>query len=155
MVVILVVPIEEAAAETSGVLDAAEALGELRLVLECLEVAPRERVVVGHVRAIVRAGNAKVGEQQCGGFGLHRTTAIRMHGELARQHVMLCDGVIEHWLEESGALSIGNAPADHASAEDIENDIEIEVTPFRVLAKITASFRRRLTGLPFAMGEKV
>jgi len=41
MVVILVVPIEETAAETSGVLDAAEALGQLRLVLECFEVAFR------------------------------------------------------------------------------------------------------------------
>src|SRR5665213_2071737 len=89
MVVILVVPIEEAAAEASGVLDAAEALGELRLVLECLEVALRERVVVGHVRAIVRAGDAKIGEQQSGGLGLHWPAAIGMQSELARRHVML------------------------------------------------------------------
>ena len=46
MVVLLVVPIEEAAAEASGVLDAAEALGEPRLILQGLEVAFGERVVI-------------------------------------------------------------------------------------------------------------
>ena len=45
MVVVLVVPIEEVAAEGSGVLDAAEALRELRLVFQRLEVAFGERVV--------------------------------------------------------------------------------------------------------------
>ena len=49
MMMVLVVPIEKAAAERLGVLDAAEALGELRLVFQGLEVAFRERVVVGGV----------------------------------------------------------------------------------------------------------
>jgi len=130
MVVVPVVPIEEAAAETSGVLDAAEALGELRLVLECLEVTFREWVVVGDVRPVVRAGNAEIGEQQRGGLGLHRSAAIGMQGELAGRDVVLGDGVVEQWLEESSALGIGNAPADYAAAEDVENDVEIKVTPF-------------------------
>ena len=46
VVVILVVPGEEAAAEGPGILDAAEALGELRLVFQGLEVRLRERIVV-------------------------------------------------------------------------------------------------------------
>src|SRR5271170_6002743 len=29
------------------------------------------------------------------------------------------------------ALSIGHTPADHASAEDVEDDVEIEIRPFR------------------------
>ena len=89
MVVVLVVPIEEAAAEASGVLDAAEALGELRLVLEGLEVAFGERVVVGDMRPVVRAGDAEIGEQQGGGFGLHRAAAIGVQGELTGRHVVL------------------------------------------------------------------
>ena len=130
MVVILVVPIEEVAAEASGVLDAAKALGELRLVLECLEVAFRERVVVGHVRPVVRTGNTEIGEQQRGGLGLHRSAAIGMQGELAGRHVVLGDGVVEQRLEERSALGISDAPTDHAAAEDVEDDVEIEVTPF-------------------------
>jgi len=75
------------------------------------------------MRAIVRAGNAKVGEQQGGGFGLHRGAAIGMQGELAGRHVVLGDGVIEQRLEQRRALGIGDAPADHAAAEDVENDL--------------------------------
>jgi hypothetical protein len=47
MMVILIVPVEKASTECLGILDAAEALGELRLIFEGLEVAFRERVVVG------------------------------------------------------------------------------------------------------------
>ena len=53
-----------------------------------------------------------------------------MQGELTGRHVVLGDGIVEQRLEESGALGIGYAPADHAAAEDVENDVEIEVAPF-------------------------
>ena len=45
MVMLLIVPIEEAAAERLGILDAAEALWELGLVFHGFEVAFRERIV--------------------------------------------------------------------------------------------------------------
>ena len=64
MVMFLIVPDEECATETSCVLDAAEAFGKARLILQGLEVAFGERVVVGRMRTIMRAGDAKVGEQQ-------------------------------------------------------------------------------------------
>jgi len=54
VVVVLVIPIEESSAEALGVLDAAEALGEARLVFQGLEVAFGEGVVVGRVRAVVQ-----------------------------------------------------------------------------------------------------
>jgi hypothetical protein len=62
MVVVLVVPVEEGAAEASGVLDAAEASGKARLILKCLEVTFGERVVVRRVRTVMRAGGAEVGQ---------------------------------------------------------------------------------------------
>src|SRR5271157_5661399 len=71
MVMVLVVPVEELAAEASGVLDTAEASWEARLILQGLEVAFRERVVVGRVRAVMRPGDAEVSEQERGGFRLH------------------------------------------------------------------------------------
>ena len=46
VMVILVIPGEEAAAEGPGILDAAEAPGELRLVFQGLEMRLREGVVV-------------------------------------------------------------------------------------------------------------
>ena len=67
--------------------------GKRRLVLQGLEVTFGERVVVGGMRAVVRAGDAEVGEQQGSGFGLHRAAAIGMQGELAGWHVVLGDRV--------------------------------------------------------------
>ena len=64
MVMLLIVPIEEAAAERLGILDAAEAPWKLRLVFHGFEVAFRERIVVGGVRPAVRFGDAEIGEQK-------------------------------------------------------------------------------------------
>ena len=50
VMVILVVPGEEAAAEGPDILDTAEAPGELRLVFQGFEVRLREGVVVGGMR---------------------------------------------------------------------------------------------------------
>ena len=127
MMVVLVVPSEEVTAEVLGVLDAAEALGELGLVFQGLEVGLRERVVVGGVGPAVRPGDAEVGQHQGGGLGLHRPAAVGVEGQLAGRHGVLFEGVVEQRLEQDGALGIGDAPADDPAAEDIENDVEIEV----------------------------
>src|ERR1039457_33100 len=79
----------------------------------------------------MRFGDAEIGEHQGGGFGLHRGTAIGMQGELAGLDMVLCDGVIEQGLEQRGAFSVGNAPGDDPAAENIDDDIEIEIAPFR------------------------
>ena len=42
---------------------------------------------------------------------------------------MLGQSVIEKGFEQDGALSIGDAPADDPAAEDVEDDVEIEVGP--------------------------
>jgi hypothetical protein len=44
---------------------------------------------------------------------------------------MLDDGVVEQWFEQRGAFSVGDAPGDDPAAENINEDIEIEVAPFR------------------------
>jgi hypothetical protein len=82
MVMVLVVPIEEAATETSCVLDAAEAFRKAWLILQGLEVAFGERVIVGRVRTVMRTGYTEIGEQKSRGFRLHRTAAIGMEREL-------------------------------------------------------------------------
>ena len=54
-----------------------------------------------------------------------------MQGELARRDIMLDDGVVEKWFEQRGAFSVGNALGDDPAAENINDDIEIEVVSFR------------------------
>src|SRR5450759_4355762 len=85
MVMILIVPIEEAAAERFGVLDATEALRKLRLVFHGFEVAFRERIVIGGVRPAVRFSDAEIGEQQCRGLGADRLGSGATHGLWPRQ----------------------------------------------------------------------
>ena len=80
MAVMLVVPVQEGAAEGAGVLDGAEPPGELGLVFQGLEAAFREAVVVGGVGPAVRFGDAQVGEQQGGGLGLHGRAAVGVQG---------------------------------------------------------------------------
>ena len=131
VVMVLVVPAKIVAGETPGILDAAEALGELRLVLEVFELALGERVVVRGMRPAVRACDAKICEQQRGGLGLHRTAAVRVQRKLTRWHLMICDRVVQQGPEQLGAFNVGHTPADHTAAEDVEDDVEIEVGPFR------------------------
>ena len=83
MVMILIVPIKEAAAEPLGILNTTETLRKLRLVFHGFEVAFRERIVIGGVRPAVGFGDAEIGEQQCRGLGPHRTTTIGVQSELA------------------------------------------------------------------------
>ena len=91
---LLVVPVEEAAAEGLGVLDGAEALWELRLVLHGFEVAFRERIVVGGMRAAVRFGDAESASRRAvalalmGGRGRHA-------GSVGRAAPDACRGILE------------------------------------------------------------
>src|SRR5271170_13084 len=70
--VLVVVPGEEVLAVRSCCLDRVEAAGEVRPVLEGLELAFRERVVVADVRAAVGLGDSEVGQQQRDRLGGHR-----------------------------------------------------------------------------------
>ena len=98
MMVVAIIPVAEGAAEGLGVLDATEALGELRLIFHGLEVAFGEGIVVGGIGSAVGFGDAEIGEHQGGGLGFHRRTAIGMQGELAGRHGMFGGGVLEQWL---------------------------------------------------------
>ena len=131
VVMVLVVPVEIMAQEAPRVLNTAKALGKLRLILQILELAFRERIVIGRVRAAVRADHAEIGKQQRRRFGLHRPAAISMQRELAERNMMFCDRVIEEWLEKCRRFGIGHTPANNPAAEDIEDDVKIEIRPFR------------------------
>ena len=52
-----------------------------------------------------------------------------MHGELARLDPLLRAGVRDQALGQRGALARREHPADHVAAEDVEDDVEIEIRP--------------------------
>src|SRR5215472_8539323 len=88
VVMLAVVPGEEALAEAAGVVQRAEALGKGRAVLERLELALRERVVVGDPRPAQAAAHAELGEQAHQGFGLHRRAAVGMNRQRTRRDTL-------------------------------------------------------------------
>ena len=57
-----VVPVKELLAEGAGILQAAEAVREIRTVLERAELAFRIRVVIGNIGAAMCFSNSKIGE---------------------------------------------------------------------------------------------
>src|ERR1035437_5682393 len=60
----------------------------------------------------------------------HGTTTVGMQGQLAGRGGMFGGGIIEQCREHGGAFSVGDAPADDSAAEDIDDDVEVEVGPF-------------------------
>ena len=88
------------------------------MIIQGLEVAFGEWVVVRSVWPIMRAGDAEIGEQQGSGFGLHRSATVGMQGELAGGDIMFGDRVIEQGFEQRSAFSIGDAPGDAAAGAE-------------------------------------
>jgi len=101
---LLVVPLKELLAKGAAVLDAAEAIRELRAVLHGAELAFRIRVVVGNIRPAVGLGNAQVGHQKGDRFGSHDLAAVGMDGELPGGNLVLADGLLNELLGQFRAL---------------------------------------------------
>jgi hypothetical protein len=127
--VLVVVPAEEALAERSGVLDAAEPIREGRVVLEGLELALRVGVVVGDVRAGVGAGDAQVGQQHGHRLGGHRGAPVSVDSERAGGHLLAGDGVGQQPLGQAGGLAGGDHPPDHIAAEEVQDRVQVEPGP--------------------------
>ena len=79
----------------------------------------------------MRTGDAKIGQQKRGRFGLHWAAAIGVKSELTSRHVVFGDGVLEQRPKQRGAFRIGDAPADHPAAENIQDHVEVEIGPLR------------------------
>ena len=93
MVVFGIVPLEEPAAEGLGVLDGAEAFGELGLIFAGFEQAFREGIVVRGVGQAVAFGDAEIGERKGGGLGFDGRSSVGVRGELARQDAMVVNSL--------------------------------------------------------------
>ena len=74
---------------------------------------------------MLRFGDAEIGEQKRRGLGAHGTTTVGMQGQLAKRHGMLGDGIAEQCREQGRAFSVGDAPADNSSAENVDDDVDV------------------------------
>jgi hypothetical protein len=52
-----------------------------------------------------------------------------MQRELTMWYVVFGDGVLEQRPKQRGAFRIGDAPADHPAAENVQDHVEIEIGP--------------------------
>jgi hypothetical protein len=99
-------------------------------------------VPAGSVLAVPRAtwyrrrrrqisGDTEIRKQQSHRLGLHRRAPIRVNGELAGGNVLRAATVLDEPLGQLGAFAMGDHPADHIAAENIQDHIEMIVGPLR------------------------
>src|SRR5512139_1435085 len=129
VVMLGVVPGEKGAAKPSGVFSTTEPLGELRPVLQGLELGLRIGIVVRDMRATVGLDHSQIQEQLSHRFRFHRTSPIGMDGQLSRHNPLPLATLFDEPLGEHRRLPMGNHPAHHVAAEDIQNHVEGEVYP--------------------------
>src|SRR5450830_1723596 len=129
VVVLVVVPGEEPLAEDAPLLDRAEAAGELRAVLQGLELRLRDGVVVGHVGPAVGLFDTQVRQELGHGPGAHRASAVGVSGQLAGGDPLLAAGLGDQLGGQRRRLGVGQQPAHDVAAEDVEQDVEVQVGP--------------------------
>ncbi len=124
-----VVPGEEPLTEGASLFEAAESFWEIRAILQGFELSLREGVIVTGIGAAMRLGDTEIGEQQRHRLGGHGGAAIRMQGQVPRLDLLLQAGVGDELLGQGRRLRRGKHPANHIAAEDIQDDVEVEVRP--------------------------
>ena len=124
-----VVPGEEPLTEGAGLVEAAKPFREIRTILQRFELGLGEGVIVTGIGAAMCLGDAQIGKQQRHGFGGHGRAAIRMQGQLSRRDLLLSAGVGDEPLSQRCRLCRRKHPANHIPAEDIQDDVEVEVGP--------------------------
>jgi hypothetical protein len=127
---LLVVPPEKILAECAAVGETAEAIRELRTVLQGPELAFRIRVVIGYIRSAVGLGDAEIGHEEGHRLGRHDPATVGVDVELTGGNLVLANGLLNELLGQFRALPMHDHPADGIATEDVEDDIEIEIGPF-------------------------
>lgn len=128
---VLIVPVEQRAAVAPRVLHRTETIRKAGPILQGLELSLRVRLSRRGIGSRICLRYAQVREQKGGPLGSHRTTAIRMNHQLPRFDALLVDRLRNQRLCYAGRVPMLHRPADHVSAEHVQDHIEIEVRPLR------------------------
>ncbi len=125
--VVVIVIVEKTAAEQPAVFDGTETAGELRAILQRLELGLGVGIIVRDVRSGVGLGHAEISQEKSYGLASHRAATVRVHGELAWFNVLLATALGDEALRELGAFSVSQHPANHVAGEDVEDDVEVVI----------------------------
>lgn len=127
--VLAVVPEEETAKDLSGLLCAAEAIGDLGTKLHGFEVAFRERIVIACVRTRVALDNPQLYQERGHGLAGHSSPSVGMQRELTGRDILAHKRFRNERFGELGILFFRDAPADHIAAIDVKKNVEIVIAP--------------------------
>ena len=128
----VVVPDEEATQVSTRVLYAVEARGEVRPVLERLELRLRERIIVGNPRPRERRRHPEIDERFRGGLGAHWAAAIRIQRKGVARDAVFLAGLLDERAGEPRVLGASHQPpTPHVAVEDIDEHVEVEVLPLQ------------------------
>src|SRR3984885_8226886 len=128
---VMVVPAEELLAMSASIFDRAEAIREVRPVLQGLELRLGVRIVIRDVRAAMGLGDLQV-DQKCGDrLGSHAGAAISVQRERPGNDVFFLDRIGDELLGQFRGPPGGGPPPDDVSAVDVEDYVQMEAGPFR------------------------
>ena len=122
-----VVPGKERLTVGARILSAPEAHGEVRTVLHRLELRLREGTIVRYVRPAVAFSDIQVDQQRGHRFRAQVGTAISMEREDAGGDIVACHAVGDELFSEIRALAPGDQLAHDMAAEDVQDDVEVDL----------------------------
>ena len=120
----VVVPREQIAADAARVFERAEPVRKLGAVLQGPELRFRERIVVAHARPRMTGVDAQVREEQRDELAPHGRAAVGMDRELLRGDALFQAGRRNQAFRQVRILVAGDHPAHDVAAEEVEDHIE-------------------------------
>ena len=130
MMMLLVVPSEEALAPRASFLETGKALRIRRPVLQRFELRLRVGIVVGDAGTRMTSGDIQVDEELIEGLGGHRRAVIGMNGKRRRINAPLSNDGRKELLSKRAVFIGFETPADDETAKNVDSHIEMEPNPF-------------------------
>ena len=124
-----VIPGKKGLTESPCILDRAKTIRKIRAILHGFELRFRVRVVVAYLWTAVGFGYSKINQELGHDLGSHAASAISMDRQGICLDLLLLAGILDQTLGKGGLLPMGHHPAHDKTAEDVNNNIEMEVIP--------------------------
>jgi hypothetical protein len=105
--------------------------GKTEAILERFELCLAKGIVVGYMRPRMGFGDAEIREQKRDVLRGHLRAAVSVNRQRSRANVLTLAGFRNGFFCELGVLAVRDHLTDDITAEYIQNDVEVKVTPLR------------------------